>query len=277
MDNHTSALLNNGVSIPMLGLGVFRAQDGEECANAVEAALSCGYLHIDTAAVYGNEGSVGEGLRRSGVPRQEIFLTTKLWNEDQRAGRQRQAFEESLKRLGTEYVDLYLIHWPVKEKYAESWRVLEELYAEGRVRAIGVSNFLEHHLDDLLSTAKVVPAVNQVECHPRFSQEPLRAYCEKLSIAFEAWSPLGGSGAGSLVNNSELTAIGATYGKSAAQVMIRWELQRGIITIPKSSHPQRIQANADVFDFELSATDMAAIHAMNRNERVGSHPDTFTF
>ncbi len=269
--------LNNGVEIPRLGLGVFRAKDGEETANAVRWALEAGYRHIDTAAVYGNEEGVGKGIRDSGVPREEIFLTTKLWNDEMRAGRQRKAFDESLERLGVSHVDLYLIHWPVKTKYVESWMVMEQLYQEGLARAIGVSNFLEHHLDDLLKTATVVPAVNQVECHPRLSQKPLKAYCDKLGIAFESWSPLGGSRDGNLTTNPELAAIGAKYGKSAAQVILRWHLQHDFIVIPKSVHKDRIEANGNLFDFALSDADMAAIDAMNMDARVGSHPDTFTF
>ena len=269
--------LNNGVEIPRLGLGVFRAADGEETANAVRWALEAGYRHIDTAAVYRNEEGVGQGIRESGVPREEIFLTTKLWNDDMRAGRQREAFEESLVRLGVSYVDLYLIHWPVKTKYNESWQVMEQLYKEERIRAIGVSNFLEHHLEDLMCIATVVPAVNQVECHPRLSQKPLKAFCDTLGIRFESWSPLGGGREGNLTANPELAAIGAKYGKSAAQVILRWHLQHDFIVIPKSVRQERIVENGNLYDFSLSDADMAAIDAMNQDARVGSHPDTFTF
>jgi diketogulonate reductase-like aldo/keto reductase len=193
-----------------------------------------------------------------------------------RKGRQLEAFEDSLKLLKTDYVDLYLIHWPVADKYKESWKVLEELYQSGRVRAIGVSNFHKHHLDDLLAEAKVLPVVNQVECHPRLSQKSLVEYCNKLNIAFEAWSPLGGGG-GDLVNDERLKKMGAKYGKSAAQVILRWDLQRGIITIPKSVHKDRIISNADIYDFELTQEDMAIMNAMNENKRVGADPDNFNF
>ena len=273
----STLVLNNGVEIPRLGLGVFRAGGDEETAQSVRWALEAGYRHIDTAAVYGNVRGVAQGIRDSGVPRDEIFITTKLWNDDMRADRQREAFEESLERLGVDYVDLYLIHWPVKGKYVASWQVLEQLYKEGRIRAIGVSNFLEHHLEDVMKVATVVPAVNQLECHPRLTQKPLKAVCDRLGIAFESWSPLGGSRTGNLTASPELTAIGAKYGKSAAQVILRWHLQCGFVVIPKSVHQERIVANADLYDFSLSLADMAAIDAMNRDERVGSHPDTFTF
>jgi diketogulonate reductase-like aldo/keto reductase len=277
MDIRTTIKLNSGGNIPALGLGVFQAPDGEECTNAVRWALEAGYRHIDTASIYKNEAGVGEGIRQSGVPREEIFLTTKLWNDDQRQGRQRQAFEESLERLGVDYVDLYLIHWPVAAKIIESWAVLEELHKEGRARAIGVSNFHKHHLDTLMASAKVTPSVNQIECHPRLTQVPLRAYDKKLDIINEAWSPLGGSKKGNLTGHPELSAIGAKYGKSAAQAMIRWGLQHGMVTIPKSVRKERILENAEVFDFALSAGDMAAIDAMNRDERVGPDPDNFDF
>ncbi len=269
--------LNNGVEIPRLGLGVFRAGGDSETAEAARWALEAGYRHIDTAAAYGNETGVGQAIRESGLPRESIFLTTKLWNDDMRADRQREAFEASLRRLGVGYVDLYLIHWPVKGKYVASWRVLESLYREGRIRAIGVSNFLEHHLDDIMQVATITPAVNQLECHPRLTQEPLKAYCAKLGIAFESWSPLGGSRTGNLTGDPTLAAIGKKYGKSAAQVMLRWHLQRDCIVIPKSTHQERIRENANLYDFSLSDADMAEINAMNRDERVGAHPDTFTF
>ena len=277
MNIRTVKTMNNGVDIPTLGLGVFRAPDGRQTADAVRWALEAGYRHIDTAAIYGNEESVGLGIRESGVPREEIFLTTKLWNNDMRADRQREAFEESLKKLGTDYVDLYLIHWPVAGKYTASWKVMESLYSEGRMRAIGVSNFHVHHMEDLLSQAKVVPAINQVECHPLLSQSPLKHYCEKLGIVFEAWSPLGGGGSGNLAGNAELAAIGAKHGKTAAQAILRWHLQRGQVVIPKSIHKERILENANLYDFELGVADMAAIDAMNRDQRFGSSPDSFTF
>lgn len=273
----TTKKLNNGIEIPMLGLGVFKTPDGRETVDAVRWALEAGYRHIDTAAVYRNEAGVGQGIRESGVPRSEIFLTTKLWNADMRADRQREAFEQSLERLGTDYVDLYLIHWPVTEKYMASWKIMEELYAQGRMRAIGVSNFQMHHIEDLLAGSKVVPSVNQCECHPLLTQVPLRNYCERLGIVFESWSPLGGTGAGNLVGNPDIAAIGARYGKSAAQVMLRWQLQRGNVVITKSVHQDRIIANTQLYDFELSSDDMQALFAMNLDQRVGADPDHFPF
>ncbi len=267
--------LNNGVEIPLLGLGVYQVPQGAKTVEAVRSALSAGYRHIDTAAIYGNEQDVGTGMKQSGVAREEIFLTTKLWNEDMRRGRMREAFFESLTRLQTDYVDLYLIHWPVAGRYMDSWKVLEELYAEGRIRAIGISNFHKHHLEDILSIARVTPAVNQIERHPLLSQMPLIQYCEDLGIAIEAYSPLGGTG-GTLLNNEVLQNIAKKYGKSPAQVTLRWNVQRGIIVLPKSVHAERIASNAEI-DFTLSEEDMKEIDGLNRNERVSSDPDHFNF
>ncbi|MDL2229056.1 aldo/keto reductase [Treponema sp. OttesenSCG-928-L16] len=276
MDIRSSKKLNNGIDMPYLGLGVFRAENGDETYNAVKWALETGYRHIDTAAVYGNEESVGKAIAESGVPREELFITTKLWNEDMRQERQEKAFADSLKRLGLDYVDLYLIHWPVPDHYAGSYKVLEKLYKEGRMRAIGVSNFQQHHLDTLLKESSVVPAVNQIELHPLLKQQALLDYCTALNIAVTAWSPLGGTKA-DLPHDPVLTEIGKKYGKSAAQIIIRWNIQRDVIVIPKSSKQHRIKENADVFDFELTADDMARINAMNTNRRLGSDPDNFSF
>lgn len=276
MDLRSTKKLNNGVEIPYLGLGVFRSKNGEETYNAVRWALEAGYRHIDTAAIYRNEESVGQAIIDSGIPREEIFLTTKLWNEDMRQGTEREALEKSLERLKTDYVDLYLIHWPVPGKFVGSWLVMEELYKTGKVKAIGVSNFHQHHLEEVLAAGSIVPAVNQVECNPFLTQEPLVAYCEAKGIAFEAWSPLGGSIA-PIVGEKTLVEIGKKYGKSGAQVILRWDLQRGIITIPKSVHRERIIENADIFDFELTQEEMAAISAMNKNQRSGADPDNFDF
>lgn len=276
MDITTTKRLNNGVEIPRLGLGVFRAEN-DEAEQSVMAALRAGYRHIDTAAIYGNEEGVGRGIKNSGIKREEIFVTTKLWNDDMRQGRQEAACEESLRKLGMDYVDLYLIHWPVAEKIQQSWKVMEKLYKEGHVRAIGVSNFLQHHVDLLMEVAEVTPAVNQSECHPYLNQKELREASAKMGIAFEAYSPLGGMGKGSLVQLPLLVEIGKKYGKTAAQVILRWDLQSDIITIPKSVHESRIKENADLYGFALSAEDMAAIDALNKDQRVGSHPDHFTF
>jgi len=260
----------------MLGLGVFKAPEGSAARQAVLWALEAGYRHIDTAAIYGNEASVGEGLTLSGLDRKDVFITTKLWNEDMRQGRQEAAFHDSLKRLKLDYVDLYLIHWPVPGKYEESWKVMEKLYKEGKIRAIGVSNFHRHHLESLEKIAEVMPMVNQIECHPLLKQQELVEYCQSKNMAVTAWSPLGGQGSG-LLDSPVLKEIAGRYGKSPAQIILRWDLQRGIITIPKSVHKERIQQNADIFDFELSTSDMNAINAMNKDQRTGADPDNFHF
>ncbi|ANE47620.1 glyoxal reductase [Paenibacillus swuensis] len=269
-----TTVLNNGVEMPWFGLGVWQAADGEEVVRAVTGAIQAGYRSIDTAAVYKNEAGVGQGIRESGVPREELFITTKVWNADQGYETTLAAFEASLKLLGLEYVDLYLIHWPVKGKYKETWKALEELYRNGRVRAIGVSNFHVSHLEDLLTDAEVVPAVNQVEYHPRLAQPELKQFCEEHNIQLEAWSPLM---QGKLLDEPTLTAIAGKYNKSTAQVILRWDLQNEVVTIPKSVQQERIEANAQIFDFELSDEDMAAIDALNKNERTGPDPDNFDF
>ncbi|MDO7906813.1 aldo/keto reductase [Paenibacillus sp. JX-17] len=266
--------LNNGVKMPQFGLGVWKADNGEEVVNAVKSAIKAGYRSIDTAKAYNNEDGVARGIAESGIARDELFITTKLWNADQGYDSTLKAFDESMKRLDLETLDLYLIHWPVKGKYKDTWRAMEKLYRDGRVRAIGVSNFQIHHLKDLMSEATVKPAVNQVEFHPQLTQEELRTFCREQEIQLEAWSPLGGGG---LLDNEALRAIGAEYGKSAAQVILRWDLQHGIVTIPKSVHEQRIIENADIYDFELSSDDMARIDALNENKRTGADPDNFNF
>jgi len=273
MNLQTTVTLNNGVKIPQIGLGVFRAADGDETRNAVKWALEAGFRHIDTAAIYGNEESVGEAIRQSGVPREELFVTTKLWNQNMRDGRELEGFEESLRKLGLEYVDLYLIHWPV-EVYPKAWAFMEKIYKEGRTRAIGVSNFQTHHLETLSKTAAVTPAVNQIELSPILSQYPLCQYCEKLGIKIEAWGPLG---AGACLSDPVIKGIGDKYGKSPAQVIIRWDLQRGLITFPKSINKDRIFSNTQVYDFSLTPEDMAAIDALNKDQRLGADPDTFDF
>ena len=277
MDLSSTKILNNGVAMPYVGLGVWMAKD-DETVQAVKWALEAGYRHIDTASAYNNEEAVGRGVKESGMPREQVFITTKLWNDDMRAGRQKEAFEKSLKALDTDYVDLYLLHWAVDDVYVPSWKALEEIYKEGKARAIGVCNFQQHHLETLLQSATVKPAINQFECHPFLTQEPLIAFCEKQGIACEAWGPMGGRKS-PLRDDPELAAIGGKYGKSAAQVMLRWNIQRGIIILPKSVHKERIISNSQLFDFELSATDMRAISAMNQNKRLnlGLDPDNITF
>lgn len=273
MNLSTTRTLNNGVEIPLFGLGVFRSAPGDETADAVKCALQAGYKMIDTAAAYKNEESVAEGIARSGIRREDVFITTKLSRTAQREGRELEAFEASLKKLATDYIDLYLIHWPIEDKkYVHAWKLLEELYREGRIRAIGVSNFHVQHLDALAAAAGITPAVNQIELHPLLSQAPLRALCRQRGIAVQAWSPLGGAGNG-LLQSPALIALGRKYHKSPAQIILRWNIQSDVITFPKSVHPSRILENADVFDFALTPEDMAVIDAMNENQRTGPDPD----
>lgn len=275
MNSNTLTILNNGVEMPRLGLGVWKVTDDKVLIDAVHAAVNAGYRSIDTAAIYGNEAAVGEAIRTCGVGRGELFVTSKVWNSEQGYDSTLRAFETSMDKLGLEVLDLYLIHWPVKGKYKDTWRALEKLYADGRVRAIGVSNFHVHHLEDLLQDAKVVPAVDQVELHPRLTQQPLREYAQAKGIQIEAWSPL--MQGGELLDHPLLAKIGAAHGKSAAQAILRWDIQHGLVTIPKSVTPSRIEANAAIFDFELTPEEMASIDALNENRRVGADPDNFNF
>ncbi|MFC5701439.1 aldo/keto reductase [Cohnella faecalis] len=280
MPNHLqdTTLLNNGVKMPWFGLGVFKVEEGQEVVASVKAAIRNGYRSIDTAAVYRNEDGVGQGIREAlletGLSREELFITTKVWNSDQGYESTLRAFEESLRKLQLEYIDLYLIHWPVKGKYKETWKALEMLYRGGKVKAIGVSNFHVHHLEDLLQDAEIVPAVNQVEYHPLLNQKELLVFSKSKGIQLEAWSPLA---QGKILDNPVLQEIAAKHGKSVAQVVLRWDLQNGVVTIPKSINEKRIVENADVFGFELSDEDMASIDSLNRNERVGPDPDNFNF
>lgn len=280
--------LNNDVEIPMLGYGTWQSPDDDFTATAVASAIMSGYRHIDCAAVYGNEKSVGrgiaEGLDQSGIERKSIFLTGKLWNDDRGYDETIAAFEKSLLDLQTDYLDMYLIHWPRPAafhdnyiaKNAESWRAMEALLAEGRVRAIGISNFLPHHIDELLTTAKVKPAINQIEFHPGCMQEDTAAYCEELDIALEGYSPLG---CGRVFKVEKLAEIAARYKKSVAQLCIRWSLQHGVVTIPKSVTRERLVDNAKVFDFEISQADMAAIDAVTPEQcpSSGNDPDHIEF
>jgi diketogulonate reductase-like aldo/keto reductase len=265
--------LNNGVRMPRLGLGTFKAREGDEVRQAVRWALELGYRHIDTAAIYHNEAGVGEGLRESGVPRDEVFITTKLWNDDQGYDSALRAFDHSARRVGVDTIDLYLIHWPGPAS-GESWRALEKLHAEGRARAIGVSNFLAHHLEDLLKRASVVPAVNQIEFHPLLQQPRAVAFCREHGIVVEAWSPLLKGRVGEL---PEVAALAKRIGRTPAQVVLRWQLQRGIVTIPKSVRRERLVENAALFDFELADGDVATLDGLDRHERTGPDPDTFGF
>jgi len=273
--NLSSAIkLNNGVDMPLLGLGTYLAKSGDETYNAVRYAIDAGYRHIDTAEGYRNESSVGKAIKDSGVKRENIFITTKLWNENQRQGTQYKAFEESLRQLGVDYIDLYLIHWPVKGKFIETWKVFEKIYKEGRAKAVGVSNFHVHHLEDVFGVSDLVPAVNQVECHPWLTQVELADYCMKKGILFEPYSPLG---AGQLINNEKLVSIAKRYNKTAAQLILKWVLQRGFATIPKSVHKDRIVENSQIFDFTITDADMAEIFKLNNNTRTCADPETFNF
>jgi diketogulonate reductase-like aldo/keto reductase len=263
--------LGNGVRIPWVGLGVFKSPPGKETEQAVRWALEIGYRHIDTAAFYQNEADVGRALRDSGVPRGEVFITTKVWNTDQGYDTTLSAFDKSRKQLGIDVVDLYLVHWPIKGKYKDTWKALEELLARGSVRAIGVSNFLVHHLEDLVQSAGVVPAVNQVEFHPFLVQKELLELEARAGIRHEAWSPLT---RGRKLDHPVIAGIARKHGRTGAQVLLRWDLQLGVVTIPKSVHRERILENSRVFDFSLDAHDMACLTALDDGTRFGPHPDT---
>lgn len=267
--------LNNGVKMPQLGFGVFKVEDGQIAVDAVKKAIEVGYRSIDTAAIYKNERGVGQGIKESGVPREELFITTKVWNSDQGYDTTLKAFDESMEKLGLDYLDLYLVHWPMPKvgKYVETYRAMEKLYKEGRVRAIGVCNFHIPHLEHLLSECEVKPVLNQVELHPYFSQPELREFCEKNDIFVEAWGPL--MQGGEVLNHSVVQSIAVKHRKTPAQVIIRWHLQNNIIVIPKSANPTRISENFDVFDFELDAEDLSRIDGLNTNQRIGADPQNF--
>jgi diketogulonate reductase-like aldo/keto reductase len=266
--------LNNGIQMPQLGLGVWKASV-DEAEAAVTAALKAGYRLIDTAMVYGNEEGVGKAIRASSIPREDIFVTTKLWNHDQGHDKVRPAFEASLQRLGLDYVDLYLIHWPMpaRELYVETWQEFEKLYAEKKIRAIGVSNFEPAHLEKLAEHATITPAVNQIELHPRFTQPELREYGKEHGIHIESWKPIGGAG-GSILQDETISKVAKKYKKTTAQVVIRWHLQHNLIVIPKSVHEDRIKQNIDVFDFELTQDDMNTIDDLETGQRLGPDPNT---
>jgi diketogulonate reductase-like aldo/keto reductase len=261
-----------GVAINRLGLGTYRAQEGPDVEGEIRYALSIGYRTIDTAALYGNEDSVGRVIAESGLPRDEVFVTTKLWNSEQGYDSALRAFEESLARLAMDHVDLYLVHWPIVDKMRDTWRAMEEIQASGRARAIGVCNHLTHHLEHLGSFSTVMPALDQFEYHPRLQQPELVSYCQTHGITAQAWAPIM-RGRVSLI--PELVAIAQEHDKTPAQISIRWILQRGLVTIPKSIHERRIAENADVYDFELSDSEMAIIEALDRGERIGPDPDRY--
>ncbi|AHC46591.1 oxidoreductase of aldo/keto reductase family, subgroup 1 [Achromobacter xylosoxidans NBRC 15126 = ATCC 27061] len=265
--------LNDGGKIPQLGLGVWQVPD-EQAAASVKEALAAGYRSVDTAAIYGNESGVGAGLRAAGVARKDLFITTKLWNDRHGFDQAHQAMDESLEKLGLAYVDLYLIHWPVagSEKFVDAWRAMIEMKEDGRARSIGVSNFTQANLERLIDATGVTPAVNQIELHPGFAQRELRAFHDKHGIATESWSPLA---QGKITQDKTILELARKHGKSPAQVTLRWHLQHGLIVIPKSVTPARIRENIDVFDFELSGAEMAAIDAIEEGPRLGPDPEKF--
>lgn len=268
----STVTLADGVEMPTLGLGTYKAADGEEVERAVATALEVGYRHVDTASLYGNERGVGRAIRESGVDRQDVFVTTKVWNTEQGYGPTLEALEGSLERLGLDHVDLYLVHWPIPRLMADTWRAMEELKTSGRTRTIGVCNHLVHHLRLLLSTASDAPQVDQCEFHPRLQQKELVDFCAGEGIAFEAWAPIM---RGRVLDIPEIVEVGEHHGKTAAQVTLAWILQKRMLTIPKSVHEERIRENADVFDLRLTEEEVALLDSLDRGERLGPDPDSF--
>lgn len=266
--------LSNGVEIPLLGFGTYLISEGKEIETALHHAFEAGYRHIDTASLYKNEAGVGRAIKQSSIPREDLFITTKVWNEDQRTDNVLAAFEKSMDLLALDYVDLYLVHWPVEGKYVQSWKEVEEIYHSGRAKAIGVSNHIIHHLEDVLAVCDVVPMVNQIEYQPYLTQPELYQFCKSKNIILEAWSPLM---QGKITAVDALNEIGKKHGKSPAQVTIRWAIQKGVITIPKSSNPGRMKENFDVFDFELTVDEISTIDGLNQSKRFGPDPSNFDF
>lgn len=265
--------LSNGVMIPAIGFGTYKLGDDEEVVKDVKYALKVGYRHIDTAAFYGNEEAIGRGIKESGVKREEIFLVTKLWNDCHGYEKVMKAFNDSIKRLGVDYLDLYLIHWP-NELNADTWRALEDLYEEGKVKAIGVCNFKIGHLEDLKKTARIMPMINQIEIHPGRTQKDMVEYCKRNNIQLVAWGPIM---RGRILTEPLMIELSKKYNKTIAQITLRWHIQNNIIPIPKSSNEGRIKENLDIFDFEISKEDMLKIDTLNRNENVSSVPDNTTY
>lgn len=261
---------NNGLSMPMFGLGTYLTPPGDTTKNSVRWALEAGYRKIDTASFYDNEEGVGEGIKASGVSKDEIFVTTKIWTSEMGFDNTLAAFDLSRKKLDIDILDLYLIHWPEKETFIETWKAMEKLYAEGKVRAIGLSNFEPHHIDKLKAEAEVEPVLNQVELHPYLNQEAVREYCAKNEIVVEAWSPIA---KGKVLEDPVIKEIAEAHGKSPVHVTLRWEHQHGVVVIPKSVHRERIEDNMNLFDFELSPDEMNKIDHLHNDGRMGPHPD----
>nr|WP_299071401.1 aldo/keto reductase [uncultured Allomuricauda sp.] len=266
--------LHNGVQMPYFGLGVYLSKDGNEVTNAVKEALNHGYRHIDTASIYNNEKGVGIGVEESNIERKDVFVVSKVWNSDQGYDTTLKAFDDSLERLRMDYLDLYLIHWPKGDRSKETWRAMERLYNEKRVRAIGISNFLQHHIEDLLTEADIVPMVNQMEFHPYLVQQELVDFCNQKGIQYEAWSPMM---QGKIFDLDILKDLANKYDKTVAQIVLRWDLQKGVVTIPKSVKKERIISNATIFDFELTPEDVQLLDSLDKGQRFGPDPDNFDF
>ncbi|MBE1554942.1 aldo/keto reductase [Sporosarcina limicola] len=264
--------LANGIAMPQLGLGVYKMTNPEQTFEAISFAIETGYRAIDTAAIYENERETGEAVRHARIPREQLFITSKVWNTDQGYDATLRAFETSLEKLGLDYLDLYLTHWPITGKFVDTYKAIERLYDEKLIRATGVSNHHAHHLEKILVKANVAPMVNQIEVHPQLTQEPLRKFCNDNGIAITSWSPLA---RGKFLAEPTLLTIGEKYNKTTAQIIIRWHLQNNLIVIPKSVTPERIRENSEVADFILTSEDMEMINALNQDERTGTDPDTF--
>lgn len=268
--------LNNGLKIPVLGLGVFRMDDKKEAYKSIRKAIDLGYRHIDTAMIYENEEPVGKAIRESGVDRADFFVTTKLWIDDIKNDNAQNALDSSLRKLGLDYVDLYLVHWPIKDKYVSIWKDMERIAATDKVRAVGVSNYQENHIKEILDLRSLVPAVNQIELHPYLSQNDLVEFCTQHNIKIESWSPLCAN-KNNLLDEQILKDLAEKYSKTPAQIILRWNIERGLIVIPKSSNPGRQKENINLFDFSLTAEDIEKVNSLNKDLRVGPHPDIVGF
>ncbi|WBL21359.1 aldo/keto reductase [Zunongwangia sp. HRR-M8] len=271
-DVNGTVSLNNGLKMPYLGLGVYKTKDGAEVKNAINYALNAGYRHIDTASFYKNEEGVGKAIQESGLSREDVFITSKVWNDDQGYEGTLKAIDKSLAKLNLDYLDLYLIHWPVPDTLTETWRAMEEIYKSGKVKAIGLCNCVEHQMDEVIENGSIKPMVLQNEFHPKLLQQNMLDYCAEKNIQYEGWSPLM---RGQILDNQIIKNIAEKHRKSPAQIVLRWDLQKGVITIPKSVHQDRIEQNAAIFDFELSVDEVMEIDSLDNNERTGAHPDHF--